>query len=162
MTEFIWGHLAYKFLLLKQSIALHLQIEILDHMLQQLGSFNIEIIFTHKLDFTNYNLIPHTRLRFNTFLKLIPKLILSILLLLYLMIAFSNRSIYNPGPTIQPGNNVISSGNTIHGDNLVYITKMYKALYRLPNLTKHTQILITPNYSNCMLTFMISTQILLS
>ena len=87
-------------------------------MLQQLGSINIEINFTQKLDSTNYNLIPHTRLTFNTFLKLIPKLILNILILLYLMIAFSNRSIYNPGPTIQPGNNVVSSGNTIHSDNL--------------------------------------------
>ena len=46
MTEFIWGHLAYKFLLLKLSIASHLQI--LDRMLQQLGSINIEINFTHK------------------------------------------------------------------------------------------------------------------
>ena len=133
MTEFIWGHLAYKFLLLKLSIASHLQI--LDHMLQQLGSTDIEINFTHKLDF-NYNLIPHTRIRCNTFLKLIPKLILNILLLLYLMIAFSNCSIYNPGPTIQPGINVVSSGNTTHSDKLSVYYQNVQGLIPFTELNK--------------------------
>ena len=100
-------------------------------MLQQLGSTNIEINFTHKLDF-NYNLIPHTRIRFNTFLKLMPKLVLNVLLLLYLMIAFSNCSIYNPGPTIQPRNNVVSSGNTTYSDKLSVYYQNIQGLIPFP------------------------------
>ena len=52
------------------------------------------------------------------------------------MITFSNRSIYNPGPTILNGNNVVSSGNTIHSDNLSVYYQNVKGLIPFTKLNK--------------------------
>ena len=52
------------------------------------------------------------------------------------MIAFSNCSIYNPGPTIQPGNNVVSSGNTTHSDKLSVYYQNVQGLIPFTELNK--------------------------
>ena len=52
------------------------------------------------------------------------------------MIVFSNRSIYNHGPAIQPGNNVVSSGNTTHSDKLSVYYQNVKCLIPFTELNK--------------------------
>ena len=52
------------------------------------------------------------------------------------MIAFLNCSMYNPGPTIQPRNNVVSSGNTTHNDKLSVYYQNVQGLIPFTELNK--------------------------
>ena len=99
-------------------------------------SDSIKNNFTLSFKSTVHHRLYLSRLRINTLLKQIAKLVLFIHILIYLMIAYIKCSLYNPGPPTRIANISGSSSTNIISDKLSIYYQNVQGLIPFTELNK--------------------------